>query len=160
MSSRFLEKNKLDPTDKGGILANLSRRFNAKIAEQVEFIASVIGENDDIKRAKELIALIVSESELEILERSKDKLWTFRHQIVKNDEKFFLETKEYEKFIVQGSSYAAFQHKVAAQIKSQFPKLKKEDKLRMWTITNHLLQIVIQYRRYMEGKPIPESDCD
>lgn len=160
MSNKFLEKNKLDPTDKGGILSNLSRRFNAKIAEQVEFIESIIGTNEDIKTAKDLISLIVSECEPEILQRSTPKIWEYRNYIVKKDEKFFLETKDYEKFIVQGSSYANFQHKIAAQIKTQFPKLSTSDKNKMWVINNHLLQIVIQYRRFLEGKEIPESDCD
>lgn len=156
----FCKKKGIDPGDKGAILTDIAERFTEVIVQQIDLIESVIGTTDDIKKVRELVAFLNKESPLEILQRSADKIWEYRQRITDKDEKYFLSTKDYEKYIVQGSSYSKFQYRIADEIKQKFSSLDTKKKEEMWRIVNIMLQIVIQYKCYLLDKEIPESNFD
>lgn len=121
--------------------------FNATLLNYVNLIEKYADKKDmDVDRVKKLLKILYDESPLECLQRSAQKLVDNAEQIIKCDEKYFLNDMDYEKYIKNNSNYDVMQRNIIKKMKDKFHGLSRGEKNEIWKITNVLLQHAMEYQ--------------
>jgi hypothetical protein len=80
-----------------------------------------------------------------IINRSKDKIWMYKDQIINEDEDFFINNK-FGQFI-KNDENKPFMYTMVKLIKDNFKKMSEPEKKMVWTLNQSLLKIVIEYKK-------------
>lgn len=118
--------------------------FHSNIAKLLKMANVKLKGNIEIDRLKRLIRIARDEAPFSIITKCKDKIWSSRDQIIKNDEKFFL-NKQYDEYIKEDEN-KDFIHTLIKLFKSGFEQTNNKEKKIMWDVINKLLKNVTEYK--------------
>ena len=82
---------------------------------------------------------------LVIINRSKDKIWMYKDQIINEDEDFFMKNK-FGQFI-KNDENRPFMYTIIKLIKDNYMKMTEPEKKLVWSLNQSLLKIVIEYKK-------------
>lgn len=82
---------------------------------------------------------------LVIINRSKDKIWMYKDQIINKDEDFFMKNK-FGQFI-KNDENRPFMYTIIKLIKDNYMKMTEPEKKLVWSLIQTLLELVIKYKK-------------
>lgn len=120
-------------------------RFHNVIFKIMKFCKQKQPEAVELDSLHRKLSLARDLDPLIIINRSKDKIWMYKDQIINEDEDFFINNK-FGQFI-KNDENKSFMYTMVKLIKDNFKKMSDPEKKMVWSLIQDLLKIVIEYKK-------------
>ncbi len=125
--------------------SNIIDDFHRVVFKILKICKKLEPNNVDVEWLQNKLSLARNVDPLLIMSRSKDKIWTYRHEIMAKDTEFFMQNK-FSQF-VKNDENKTFMYTLINLIKKRFLELSQEEKNVIWDLANDLLVCVIKYMK-------------
>lgn len=132
---RDLSKEEIDTIDE----------FHRTVFKILKICRKVEPNNIEIEWLQSKLSLARDVDPLLIMNRSMDKIWIYRKEILERNEEFFLKNK-FDKFI-KNDENKTFMYTLVNLIKKKYRERSEEEKNLLWELINQLLVSVVQYKK-------------
>ncbi len=119
--------------------------FHSTVFNVLKICKKIEPENADLDWLCKTLSLARDIDPLLIINRSKDKIWTYREEIISENEDFFLKNK-FSQFI-KNDQNKNFMYSFIGLIKSKIKELSPAEKKLLWQLTKNLLVCVTKYKK-------------
>lgn len=119
--------------------------FHSAVFKVLKICKKIDPDNADLEWLSKTLSLAREIDPLLIINRSKDKIWTYREEIINENEDFFLKNK-FSQFI-KNDHNKNFMYSFIGLIKSKIKELSGSEKKLLWDLTKQLLVAVTKYKK-------------
>lgn len=125
-------------------LNSITIEFNSAVFKILKLCKQFEPDNIDIEWLHKRLSFARDHDTLLIIERSKDKIWFYRNEILARNLDFFMENN-FNGFI-KNDDNKPFMYTLLNTIKKRIPDLSECEKSRIWDLVNQLLIYVTMYK--------------
>jgi hypothetical protein len=126
-------------------VSDVVNEFHSIIFKLLKICKKVEPNNIDIEWLQNKLSLARDVDPLLIIDRCKDKLWTYRNEIIEKDIDFFLHNN-FSQF-VKNDENKTFLYTLLNLLKKGFLERSNEEKEFIWLLSKNLLSCVIRYKK-------------
>jgi hypothetical protein len=122
--------------------------FHSVVFKILKICKKIEPNNIDIEWLQNKLSLARDVDPLMIINRSKDKIWYYRQQILNEDGDFFL-NNTFAPFI-KNDKNKTFMYTLLNLIKKRFAERSNEEKKMLWGLGKSMLASVIKYKKLIK----------
>lgn len=124
----------------------VANEFIREIMDLMNMCEAKNGHDEDIDRLRELIQWARSAlGEFDIINRSKEKIWENRQQVIDRNLDFFLNADVGTKYIKPGDKDRKFIERIIHKVRSRHGIMNEKEFDRIWSIGNDMVRTVCEY---------------
>lgn len=137
-------KKKYMSGDLSDDLIKITDEFNNTVFRILKICKHFEPNNIDIEWLHKRLTYARTNDSLLIMDRSKDKIWFYRNEILSRNLNFFMKNT-FDGFIKDDDN-KPFMYTLLNTIKKRIPDLSEKEKVDMWDLVNQLLVYVTMYK--------------
>ncbi len=119
------------------------KQFNHSVFKLIKIAKRYEPKNPNVIWLQDRLTAIRQVDELFIINKCKDKLWTYREQIANRDINFFM-NHGYEKFIKEDGN-KAFMYTLMNTVKDRIAQMDADELTEVWSVMDNMLLNVVRY---------------
>lgn len=119
--------------------------FNSVVSKIMKICRKIEPNMIELQDLQNKIKLAKDIDPLLLINRSKDKVWFHREQILNEDEDFFL-NNQFSQFIKDDEN-KSFMYMLVNLVKKRYSEMSDGEKKEIWRLAKELLRYVVEYKK-------------
>ena len=129
------------------VIDKILSRFYKTMFKILKISKTVEPNNKDIERVSNIISVARDQVPTLVIDKSKDIIWEYRHEIIDEDADFFLNNSFKKNMVDDDDEDKEFIISLITVIKKRFREFEEVEKKEIWRLIKSLLKSVAEYKK-------------